>query len=803
MLQNYLTTALRNLLKHKTNNALNISGLALGLTCCLLISVFVRSELSYDSYEGSEKIYRITEEGFGENGKHWAPVSPALGPSILESMSGIDQMGRLSYINTRVLSSFDHPDVKFEEKGGYYADNAVLNLFRFKLKKGNVENALSEINTVVVTESMAKKYFAGGEVLGKTLILTDGNGDQALLITGVIEDIPYNTHLEFDYLVSMSTFAARIDDAINSTSWKAFYTYVRLGDKTSISDMEAKLPGFMDKFYASPNTSTEEILASGTFHFQPVADIHLHSNLEKEMAPNGDIKYVYIFSSAAFMILIIACINFINISTVQALKRIREVGVRKAIGANRKELIWQFLTETILQTVGAVIIALLFFRLASPYYEFLTGEDILFKELISPFYLFILTGVIAVVSLSAGLYPAFFASGFETVNALKGKTNSVFSVGMIRRGLITLQFAVSVFLIAGTIIIYQQMRLFRNSNLGFEKEQVIAVKLLGEMKTLTANNPDLIKARISGHSSVSVAALASRLPGERLGTDQVNLVDQSRNITSASMRCLWADETFLQALQISLLQGRNFLPNLRDTSAAYILNEAGVKALGLADPIGEKVRFQDAEGSIVGVIRDYNFASLHSAVEPLIIKYDPSSAGYLLLKVNGREAANLIPFVRSKTKEISQSSLFSYSFLDDNLAALYASEERVENVFKVFSVFALLISCFGLFGLASYTTRLRIREMGIRRVLGATQRSLVSLLAMDFLRLVIVAFLIASPLTWWLMSRWLENFAYKVEIRWWVFVLTGSMAVIIAFATVGVQALRAALMNPVKSLRSE
>lgn len=802
MLRNYLTTAWRNLLKHRASNFLSIAGLALGLACFILISLYVAEEVSYDKgFDRSENIYRITDEGFGKNAKHWAATAPAVASSAKAFFPEINDASRLSYINTRVISV---GDVKYQESEGYYADPNFLNLFGLKLAKGDARKALASVNTIVLTSAMAHKYFGNREALGQTILVTDGNKQRLLNVSGILKDISFNTHLKFDYLVSMPTLADVVGPKrMSSVTWNAFYTYIKLNESSSLKQAESKMTGFLKQFYAPLGISNDEILKAGKFNFQPVTDIHLHSNLEKEMHPNGDVKYVYIFSFAALLILFIACINFINLSTVQALKRIREIGVRKTMGASRIGLAMQFLSETVLQTIISIVIAIILVQLAIPQYEALTGKAVFLRQFLSLPFLLTILGILIIIPLLSGLYPAYFASRFDPVSALKGKGGTVFSVGLLRKGLVVLQFVISVALISGSIIIYQQMRLFSKSNLGFNKEHLIAVKLLGELEDKAVINRDFIKTQLENNPDISIVSLVSRVPGERLGTDGFELNDKSLPITSADIRYMWTDENYLRTMGIKLKEGQNFSGSLTDTIASFIVNEAAAKRLDLKSPVGQLAKLQGKTGKIVGVVEDFNFASLHSAVEPLVIQYDPTEAGYLLVKVRGEAIREVIPFIKENMKKVSSSGLFSYSFLDDNLDALYAAEERTGKIFTVFTIFAIVISCLGLFGLSSYSTKLRFKEVGVRKVLGASEASLISLLTKDFLSLVVVAIVIASPLCWWLMHSWLQDYAYRVEIHWWVFVAAGFAATLVAFVTVGFQAIKAALMNPVKSLRTE
>lgn len=804
MFKNYFTTAWRHLKNHKLNNALNIVGLALGLTCSLLIIFHVKEELSYDrQFPKADRLYRATI-ALGDS-REYAATSPMLGSMIQQAIPEIEKVARLHYTYSRVLSYQPAAgDVKkFEEKNGYYADPEMIQVFDLPFAKGNPATALHAIHSIVLTESMARKYFGEEDPLGKTITFFDTWDQMPLQVTGILKDLPFNTHLKFDFLVSMSTrYLFEKDDLVNK-GWSGFYTYLLLKDQQSIAAVEKKLPDFTAQYFAEPGVSREQILAASRYRLQPVTDIHLHSNLEKEMGPNGDITYVYIFSTAALLILLIGSINFINIATAQAFNRMKEVGVRKAIGATRQKLVGQFLSESILSTLLAALVAMFFFRFALPLYQGLTGTRFQFSQVFEWENLLLIAGIIIVVSLLSGLYPAWFVSNFNVVNALKGKKSPDSSVNIVRKGLIIFQFAVSVFLVAGTLIMYQQMELFQNKKLGFDKEQVIAVKLYGNLKSKTNDNADVIKQELLAHPAIQNVSMVSRVPGERLGLYPFIPDGKSAKDELPNVRFMTADNNFLSTLHIELKEGHNFQPGSPDSIPAFLVNEATVRAFQLSDPVGKNVEMEGQRGRITGVIKDFNFASLHSVVEPMVIRYRQSNGGYLLVKVKGSQLPEVLNFLQTKIAALSPESLFMYSFVDETLDRLYHAEQRVGNIFKAFAVFAILISCLGLFGLSVFTAKLKVKEIGIRKVLGAPGANIFFLLSKDFIQLVLIAVAIATPAAWWSMHKWLGDFAYRVQIGWWVFALAGIIALTIALITVSFQAIKAALSNPVTALRSE
>jgi len=801
MIKNYLKTAFRNLMRYRLNTVLTIAGLVLGFTCSLLIMLHVKDESSYDKgFSKAHRIYRITSENIGEENRTWAATSPILGVEMEAHIASIEKVARFHrpYPNRifRYVSS-NGVSRQFEEKNGYYADSTVVEVFDLSFIKGNPQTALTQPDAIVLTEKMALRYFGDEEPLGQTI--QDDIGQHLLTVTGIIKDFPFATHLQFDYLISMATFYKYTDSGtLESRGWAGFYNYVLLNDQVSRSEVESTIPEFMVKFYEAKGEIRSEILTNRKTHLQPITAIHLHSDLEKEMGPNGNMLYIYVLSIAALFTLLIASVNFINMATAQAFTRLKEVGVRKVVGARKGQLLWQFLGEAFLLMFLAASLTFVALKLLIPYYNELTGKSILFNDLLTPANLLFMAAFIGLITLIAGTYPSWFASKFDPVAFSKGRSGKGSAVMSVRKGLLIFQFTASILLIFGTIVIHQQMRYFRNKALGFDQDQVIGVRLYGQQMMEQAN---IIQQELSTSPDIVEVAQTSHLPGDRIGTDMISVVGKAEE--GSQMRFMSADEYFISVLQIDLKSGRTFNQQNENTPRNFILNETAVRTLNLDAPIGQRVVSLGDTGEIVGVVRDFHFASLHNKLEPLVIVQQSGDMNYFLLKVKGGKMEEAIGFTQSVISQFARGSLFSYVFLDEKFAHLYDAERRMSRVLKLFTGFAILISCIGLFGLSIYMTRLRTKEVGIRKVLGASVAGISVMLSKDFVKLVFIAILFASPTGWWIMYKWLQNFAYRIEIQWWMFAAAGLTAVVIALLTVGWQAIRAAVTNPGDSLRDE
>ncbi|WP_207510350.1 FtsX-like permease family protein [Longitalea luteola] len=803
MLLNYIKIAWRHIWKNKTFSFINITGLSMGIACALLVMLHIKNEINYDKgFSGSDRLFRVTLENLGAKERHWAPVAYPVGVEMQQFFPQIESVAR--FYRPYPSQVFSYTSAKgqvnrFEEKGGFFADAAAIRLFDIPFRRGNARSALSNPNTIILTEELAKKYFGEEDPLGK--VIQDDLNKVPLTVTGVMSSFSFPTHLKFDYLLSMPTIQRYIDQqSLDNRGWSAFYTYVLLNKKTSKATIESRLADFMVNFYGSSGEKPEDILAAAKMHLQPVTEIHLHSKLEKEMYPNSDIKYVYIFSVVAVFILLVAAVNFINISTALAFNRMKEIGLRKVAGATKLQLIRQFIGESFLITLLSAAVAVLFVKAAFPLYRYLTEQQFLFEELFTVTNFSLLLLLIVVCGLLAGFYPAWFVANFNPIDSMKGKKDVRFSLNFVRKGLIVFQFAVSVFMIFSTIIIYKQMRFFHNKDVGFDKEQVVAITMYGPMWKHFGTMINDIKKQ----PAITRYAVTSALPGDRLSMQPFYLANASED-NRPSCRILRADERFLPTLDIGLKEGRNFFnqfPEIKNNE--FILNETAVRSYGLSNAVGTKFIMDNRDtGEIVGVIKDFNFASLHSPIEPLVIKYDPFQANYLLVKVQAGQMPAILQFLQSEIKMLAPESTFTYTFIDEKMKRLYAAEDQLSRVFKAFAVFVIVIACLGLFGLSAYNTQLRTREVGIRKVLGASVSNLTVLLLKDFMVLVLAGIVLSWPLAWWAMNRWLDSFAYRVPVDGWVFTLSGVLSLLGALATVSYQAIKAALLNPALSLKSE
>jgi putative ABC transport system permease protein len=770
----------------------------------MLIVFHVKDELSYDQgFSKSARIFRVTNENLGEDARHWAATPPPLGPEIALSLPEVEQAVRFHRPAKYQLLSYTPDDgatKTFEEYGGFIVDYGAISMFDIQFSKGNPATALSEMNSIVLTEEMAYRYFGSENPLGKSI--TDNTGRPPLIVKGVVKKFPFQSHLKFDYLISMPTIKNYQDDgALSSRGWSGFYTYVLLKENLSLATLSPKLEEFMVGFYSLNGETREETLAARRLRLQPITDIHLRSKLEKEMYPNSDITYVYIFSVAAFFILLLAAVNFINISTAQSFGRVKEIGVRKVMGAKRGQLIQQFLMDALLTSFLSILVALLLFGLAIPYYENLTLKVLLPETLFTFSNLGLLLLLLLFIGVLAGLYPAFFVSRFHLVSSLKSKKNSGPRVQTFRNSLIVFQFVISVFMIVGTIIIYNQMRLFHNKNLGFDKDQVLAITMHQNMW----ENFSALKERILENPDIESFSVSSNIPGDRFGSHFLEVLGNAQEVSEGfDTRLMFSDERFLSTLSIPVKKGRSFFDKLPNTgNTEFIINEAAAKMMGSGDPVGKRLVIARDTASIVGVVEDFNFASLHSPIEPLVIRYNPWPMEYLFVKIKKNKLAQTISYLEKNVASLAPTSTFSYSFIDARLNELYETENKMSKVFSAFALLSIVISCLGLYGLSAYAAQIRIKEIGIRKVLGSTTIDIVKILSIDFLKLVGAAIIIAAPLTYFAMDRWLQDFAYRIAIKWWMFGLSAGMVLLIAFFTLSYQGIKSARANPIKSLRTE
>lgn len=803
MVTSYLLIAWRNLRKNRLFSFINIFGLALGIACELLIILHIKEELSFDKgFSKSERLYRLSMHEMGDQPKQWAAISPVFGSTIQNYIPEVQAVGRLHRPPSSLLSYEDEASglvKRFEEQNGLLADSSIIGIFDLEFIGGDAKSALSTPDAIILTQSMANRYFGSAEPLGK--VLMEENRNLPLKVAGVVKDFPFNTHLSFDFLLSMSTFS-RIYPAemLERRTWAGFYTYLVLQPGATDKMLSKKLSEYMVNFYELNGEKRDEILTSRALKLQPVRDIHLYSKLEKEMSVNSDITYVYIFSVVAAFILLVAAVNFVNTSTAQAIKRMKEIGMRKVIGATRAQLFVQFIAESFLTTLAATALALLFLSWAMPFYEQLTSRSLDWKELITPVNRSIAGSLIVLVGFASGLYPAWFVAQFNPITSIKGEKHSHFSVNTLRKGLIVFQFVVSVFMIFCTVIVYRQMQLFHKKDLGFDKEQIIAVKMYGEM--WQHFTPLLNK--IDQNRNVIDRTTVSTLPGERFSFQGMEPLQKTADAEYPNVRVMWTDHRLVSALKLQLVQGANFFQQMPDIKKKeFIMNEAAVKAFKLKNPIGLRMVLDIDTGEVVGVVKDFNFASLHSAIEPMVLAYNPYRSNYLLLKTAPGTAPQVLNDLKKDISSLTPSALFIYTMLDEKLDRLYVAENKMSMVFKLFAFFSIFISCLGLFGLSAYAAQLRTKELGIRKVLGASPWRLSLLLSSNFVVLVLIAIVIALPLAGFTMHHWLEGFAYRTELNAWIFVVSGCSALLLAFATVGLQSVKATMQSPIKSLKAE
>ncbi len=805
MFTNYLKIALRNLLKSKGYTFINVAGLAVGLACCLLILLFVRDELSYDRhYEQADRIYRITLEALLGEQEINGPISPApMAQALVTDYPEVVQATRLFTFSGETFVRYE--DKRFVEERFFFGDSTVFEVFSFLLLRGDPETALVEPLTVVLTESTAQKYFGPDDPIGQT-IEVDGDDYR---VTGVTTDVPENSHFHFDFLGSLGTLGNSRNPMWVSNN---FRTYFILAEGHTAEDLEAKFPAMVEK-YAGPQVeeilgiTVEQFFASGgkfEFHVQALTDIHLHSQLNYEIEPNGDITYVYAFSIIAFLILLIACINFMNLATARSAGRAKEVGVRKVLGSNRRQLTLQFLMESMLLSVVALGVALVLAVVLLPVFNTLAGKTLVI-DYGDGVMLAGLIGLAVMVGLLAGSYPAFFLASFRIVNVLKGQGQAGLKSSRLRSGLVVFQFVISIALMIGTAMVYRQVDFVQNKHLGFEKEHVIVLERFDAL----GPQQDAFKEQLLQHPNVVAVAGANTLPGRTFGDTSFfpegAPPDQLRNI-----RLLFTDFDLFETLNLELVDGRFFSRDFSTDSTAIILNEAAVKEFGLTveEAVGKRLvspGFGEDEAqfiSIIGVMKDFHFQSLHDAIRPLGV-FIGRTLPYLAVRVRPDDIPGTLARLETAWQAFAPDQPFTYSFLDSDVDALYQADQRQGSLFGIFALWAIVIACLGLFGLAAFTAEQRTKEIGVRKVLGATVPGIIVLLSKEFTKLVGIAFVVAAPLAYLFIDRWLQDFAFRVDISWWIFLMAGLAALVIAWLTVSYQSIRAALTNPVDALRYE
>ena len=810
MFKNYVKIAWRNLMKYKFISFINLFGLTVGLTCCLLIVAYIVNELSYDKFnDKAGRIYRVTRSFNTPDGVevlHLSAVAPPAGPLLKNDFPDIEKMTRtLSNGNT----AMKYGDKLFNENTAYFADENFFDFFSVPVLKGNAKNALAGPFSVMLTPEMARKYFGDDDPMNKLIRI---DRQFTYKVTGFFKEFPSNSHfhpkilLSFNSLKDSAVYGARQLE----TNWSnnAFYTYLLFPGNYPVDKIASQLPAFIDRNMHFPGAPVAFKPSSGTkLYLQKLTDIHLRSHLDDELEQNGDIKRVYIFSAIALFILLIACINYMNLSSARSVLRAREVGIRKVVGAERKEIIFQFLTESILITWGSLLMAAFLTWLTLPWLNTISGEhlfvnvllhwEILLPVLLLPF----------VVGIISGIYPALFMSSFRPVNVLKGLVKVESGNISFRKILVVAQFSISIILIIATVVVFQQLNYMQKASLGYDRDHVINIPYTSALNAQfeTFRN-DLLK-----NSFIKNLGRSSRIPTGRLldENDTKIMGADSMQPMNVDLKFITVDYDFIPTYDIHLAAGKNFSRNFSTDSINYVINEAAVKILGWKSPqtaLGKDIAYGGLRGKIIGVTKDFHFESMHQKIVPLLMRmpsFNRGGYGNLSVKIAGDNIPLAINIIQNTWYKYLPESPFTYTFLDESYSRLYDAEQKQGTIFTIFACIAIFIACLGLFGLSAFSIAQRMKEIGIRKVLGASLNSLLTLLSKDFLKLVLLAAIIAFPVAWFSMNTWLQDFAYRIRMQWWVLAVAGIVAGLIAFATISFQAVKAGLANPVKNLRTE
>jgi putative ABC transport system permease protein len=799
MLSNYLKLAFRNIKKQKFYAAINIFGLAIGLAICLLILLFINDELSFDKHHAkADRIYRaLMVWGKNTDNPRPFPIGPyRLQPVLKTDMPELEQVVRISPTYRSLITIGDKD---YQENRMYITDPEIFEVFDFELIEGDEKTALLEPFTVVLSETIAKKYFGEASALGKT-VKVDNRLD--VKITGVYKDPPTNTHFVADGLVSMKTGEAVFNQLVlNNWGEGSCYTYMVLPDHVSPASIEAKFPAFIEK-------NMGEGRSEGVgMKLQKMTDIHLHSNLRGEIQANSDIRYIYISAAVALFILLIACINYMNLATARSVKRSLEIGVRKTLGAERTALIGQFLSESILVAFISLIIAIIIASISITPFNTFVEKSLSINPLgnLGVFALFL--GITLLVGIIAGSYPAFYLSSFEAIRIFR-ENFSQGSSGVLRKVLVVFQFGISIFLILATLVVYKQWNFMRNKDLGLNKENLVMVPIpdlaqYQSLKNQLLSNPNILSVGASNKRLTS--RLSSNLGFKAEGYEPS---ENKRN----SIKIVTNDFDFLNTLEVEFQEGRTFSQDfITDDTAAFVLNETAVKMLGWEKPIGkwfETSEFNNGawvkrRGNIVGVIKDYNHESLHSDIQPVVYYISKTWLNWVTIRISDQNVSATMADIREKWSQFSSPELYSYNFMDDRIDQMYRTEERFFNIFTFFALLAIFIAGLGILGLSAFMAEQRTKEIGVRKIFGASTGNLIYLLTKEFSLLVFLGFIIAAPLAYYFLDNWLQDFTYRTTIGWLPFVIAGVLALMMAWLTSGFQSLKAATANPIKSLRYE
>lgn len=810
MFRNYFNTAWRNLMKNKTFSIINISGLAIGLACFLFITAYVVNELNYDRYNANaNRIYRINSDiRIGGVNLHMPTTSDMMGQLLKKDYPQVEQFTRIYNFNGDKFIKKGNSYI--DEKNVTHVDSTFFDVFSLPAIHGDTHTALNKPNTVVISASSAIKYFGTTDAVGKTLITKIGDSTVLYDVTAVIKDIPDESHFHFDFFFSMQNSGYTWEQLTSHN----FYTYLLLKEGTDYKAFEKNFKTYIDKYvfpYAQrfmDIKSMDDFNKAGNrlvYSLTPLTKIHLYSNRSYELRPTGNIQYVYIFSVVALFILLIACINFMNLTTARSAKRAKEVGIRKVLGSKRKNLVFQFLGETTFMVLLSLMLSIAIFYVALPLFNQIADKHILFTDLFSSYLLPVIILLPFVVGILSGIYPAFILSAFKPAEILKGKLRLGAQSGNLRNTLVVVQFATSILLIIGTLVVYSQLNFIQHKDLGYNKSQVLIV----DNNTALGDYAETFKNEVLKITGVKNGTLSAYLPVNSSRNDNTWSKDAVMNAQNGFDMQNWTvDYDYINTLGMQMIRGRNFSRDFPSDSSGIIINETTEKILGYSNPIGKRI-YTPTDGPsrmksyiIIGVIKNFNFETLHKNVGPLTLRLGKST-DIVSFRINPTNLSGLLAQVEQVWTSLAHGMPFNYHFLDDSFNQMYHAEQRVGKIALIFSVLAIFIACLGLFGLATFIAEQRTKEIGIRKVLGASVSGIVRMLSSDFIKLVGISFIISAPVSWFLMNHWLQNFAYRIRIGWWIFLLAGIAALLIAICTISFQTIKAAMANPVKNLRTE
>ncbi|MCP4757041.1 MAG: FtsX-like permease family protein [Proteobacteria bacterium] len=808
MLGNYLKIAYRNLKRYRGYSLINVSGLAIGIACCLLILLYVRYELSYDRHwDKADRIYRVAyEKRFSDETVRIAISPVPLADALLSDHPEVLEATRLVQGGNKLIA---YERNRFYENRFLFADARFFKVFPVRFIQGNPETALEKPHSIVLTEAAARKYFGYEDPIGKSIRIENKD---AYRITGVVENVPQNSHFHFDFLASLASLPL-----IDSRSWlnKNIYTYILLREDYSPALLERKFPDLIEKhigpqYRDSLGISLKDFLVQGNglaFFLQPLTEIHLHSDLGYELEANSDVRYLYVFSAIALSILFIACINFMNLATAKYTNRTREIGLRKVFGSNKAQLVRQFLTESVLLSSVSLFLALSFIELSLPVFNDFTGKEMVIGFFDNTYVLPVLIGVVLLVGILAGSYPAFFLSSFQPIDALRERTGAGGKNSRVRNWLVVLQFTTTIALFLCTFVIYNQLEYFQNKKLGFDQEQVVVLP----RAYVLGGRLDAFKRALLKHSDITGVSNTKDLPGSSLSINEYHL-EGDGSADSCHLYVYGADTDLVETFNLEMATGRYFSRE-RDPSAdlhSVVINETALREFSWSDPIGKRlfffdpVRDQRQYFTIVGLVKDFHFDSLYQKIKPMAIFLSQNREfRYVNVKIDPDRASHTLAFLEKEWRRFAPGRPFEYFFLDDHFNGQYQSEQETGQLFVVFSVLAIVIACLGLFGLVSFTTEQRTKEIGVRKALGASLSSIILLLSKDVVKLIAIASVIAWPFAYYAMNRWLQSFAYHIEIDFLPFIFTSLLVLTIALTTVGLQVVKTALKNPADSLQYE